>query len=252
MNKKVVVSQIAFVCLVLFSLCSNIKVRAYSNLTHNYGIKDLTSIYDVDEKKLVAEITSSNIKLYYVKDDKDFGMYEGFILQINGGKKYFRWENVNNNPTYAPQLTLTDLDKDGKEELIIQLCKGYGTGVYEGEVHVIKQELFFYEILVENPLIPLHKNVKIEKSNEQAKIILNDKATVLNKKKMLYTPYQELGAGYGHHVRFEVNNNVLYARVLLGVGANSGVGEFIIKYKCKDKILQVERIDFTAVPEYIN
>lgn len=49
---------------------------------------------------------------------------------------------------------------------------------------MIKQELFFYEILIENSLIPLHKNVHIEKSNEQIKIILNNKETVLNKKGM--------------------------------------------------------------------
>jgi hypothetical protein len=77
----------------------------------------------VDEKKLVAEIPSSNIKLYYVKDDEDFGMYEGFILQINYGRRYFRWENVNRNGT--PELILSDLDKDNgikeKENVIYTL-----------------------------------------------------------------------------------------------------------------------------------
>ena len=251
MNKKSASFHISLVFSLIFFIFSGVNVRSYDNPTQNCDSNFWDNIYNVDEKKLVAEIPSSNIKLYYVKDDKDFGMYEGFILQINGGKKYFRWENVNNNPTYAPQLAFADLDKDRKEELIVQLCKGYGTGVYDGEVHVIKQE-FFDEVLVENPLIPLHKNVQIENSNEQVEIKLNDKATVLKKKKMLSTPYQELGAGYGQHVTFEVNNNILYARVVLSVGANSGVGEFIIKYKYKNEILQVERIDFVAVPEYIN
>lgn len=43
------------------------------------------------------------------------------------------------------------------------------------EVHVIKLDLFFYKILVENPLIPMHKNVHIEKNAEQITISLNNK-----------------------------------------------------------------------------
>jgi hypothetical protein len=35
------------------------------------------------------------------------------------------------NAVYLSQLTLDDLDKDGKEEIIVQLCKGYGTGMYD-------------------------------------------------------------------------------------------------------------------------
>ena len=251
MNKKSASFQISLVFSLIFFIFSGVNVRAYDNPTQNCDSDFWDNIYNVDEKKLVAEIPSSNIKLYYVKDDKDFGMYEGFILQINDVKKYFRWEYVN-NISRKPELILSDLDRDGKNELVIVLNKGYGTGVKDGEVHVIKQELFFYEILVENPLIPLHKNVRIEKSNEQIKIILDNKETVLNKKGMTSIPYQELSAGYGHHVGFEVNNNTLYSRVLLGVGTNSGVGEFIIKYKYKNEILQVERIDFVAVPDYIN
>lgn len=251
MNKKVVVFKIAFVFLLLFSLYSNINVRAYSNLAQNYGIKVLDDIYDVDKKRLVAEIPDSNIKLYYVQHDEGKGMYRGFVLQMNDVKKYFGWENVD-NPSRKPKLILSDLDREGKNELVIILNKGYGTGVQDEEVHVIKQELFFYEILVENPLIPLYKNVHIEKSPEQVIITLNNKKTVLNKKGMTALPYEDLSAEYGHHIGFEVNNNILYSRVLLGVGTNPGVGEFIIKYIYKDEIFQVQSIDFIPSPKYLN
>ena len=248
MYKKAVVFQIAIVCSLLFCSSSNINVRAYNNPA--YDIKDSNSIFDVEEKNLVAEIPNSNIRLYFVKDNKESGMYEGFVLQINDAKKYFRWESVDNN--HIPKLILSDLDKDGKDELIVILNKGYGTGVKDEEVHVIKQELFFCEVLVENPSIPLHKNVRFENTNEQVEVILNNKKTVLSKKKMISASNQELSSGYGQHVGFEVKNNVLYARVLLGVGANSGIGEFIIEYKYKDEIFLVQKIDFVAATEYIN
>jgi uncharacterized protein (UPF0248 family) len=251
MNKKISVFVIIFVFIIQFSLHSSINVSAVSNLAQNYGITFLDDIYNVDEKRLIYEIPDSKIKLYYIEHDEGKGMYRGFLLQINDVKRYFRWENVD-NPSRKPQLILSDLDKDGKNELVVILNKGYGTGVQDEEVHVIKQELFFYEILVENPLIPLHKNVHIEKSPEKVIIKLNNKKTVLNKKGMTALPSEDLGAGYGHHIGFEVNKNTLYSRVLLGVGTNPGVGEFIIKYKYKDEIFQVQCIDFIPNPKYLN
>jgi hypothetical protein len=247
MYKKAVVLQIAIVFSLLFCSSSNINVRAYNKPT--YDIKDSNSIFDVDEKNLVGEIPNSNISLYFVKDNKDFGMYEGFVLQINDEKKYFRWESVDNK--HIPKLILSDLDKDGKDELIIILNKGYGTGIKDEEVHIIKQELFLCEVLVENPLITLHKNVGFENSDEQVMVILNNKKTMLSKKKMTSISDQELSSGYGQHVGFEIKNNVLYARILLGVGANSGFGEFIIEYKYKDEIFLAQGIDFVAATEYI-
>ncbi|MBZ9626399.1 hypothetical protein G9F71_026715 [Clostridium sp. FP2] len=244
MNKKSALFQISLVFLLIFSIFSGVNVRAYDNPTQNCDSDFWDNIYNVDEKKLVAEISNSNIKLYYVNDDKDFGMYEGFILQINGGKKYFRWENVNNNTTYAPQLTLADLDKDGKKEIIVQLCKGYGTGVYDGEVHVIRQE-FFDEVLVENPIIILHKNkITLREFPEHFEVTLKHKKITINKKGRLTPPYSKIGIGCGNdNTRYEVKNNTLFAIVPLGIGVTSA-GEFVVKYKFKDAILQMESIDF--------
>jgi hypothetical protein len=202
MNKKILVFKTTFVFILLFSLYSSISVRAYSNLKQSHGNIALDSIYDVDEKKLISDIPNSDIKLYYVQYDDCKGMYRGFVLQIGGVKKYFGWENVL-NPSRKPKLILSDLDKDGENQLVVVLNKGYGTGVQNEEVHVIKQELFFYEILVESPLIALHKNVHTSKSPE-IMITLNNKKTVLNKKGMTSLPLEDLGAGYGHHIGYGI------------------------------------------------
>jgi hypothetical protein len=252
MSKKISALKTTFVFILLFSLYSSISVRAYSNVIQSHGNIALDSIYDVDEKKLISDIPNLDIKLYYVQYDDSKGMYRGFVLQIGGVKKNFRWENVL-NPSRKPRLILSDLDKDGENELVVVLNKGYGTGVQDEEVHVIKLDLFFYEILVESPLIALHKNVHIEKSPGQIMISLNNKKTVLNKKGMTWLPHlEDLGAGYGHHIGYEVSDNILYSRVLLGVGTNAGVGEFIIKYEYKDEIYQVQSIDFIPSEEYLS
>lgn len=168
---------------------------------------------------------------------------QGFILQINDRKKFFSWESVT-NPSYAPRLILSDLDKDGKEELIIQLCKGYGTGIFDGEVHVIRQT-YFDEILVENPSIILYKEkITLREFPEHFEVVLNDKKITLNKKGTLTPPYSKVGIGWGtDNTRYEVKNNKLFARVHLGISVINA-GEFIVKYKFQDKILQKESIDF--------
>ena len=244
MNKKSAFFQISLVISLFLSIFISVNVRAYYDSTQNCNSDFWDNIDNVDEKKLVAEIPSSNIKFYYVKDDKDFGMYEGFILQINGEKKYFRWKNVNNNTTYAPQLILADLDKDGKEEIIVQLCKGYGTGVYDGEVHVIRQKSFD-EVLVENPIIILHKNkIKLREFPEHFEVTLKHKKITTNKKGKLTPPYSKAGIGWSNdNTSYGVKKNTLFARVPLGIGVTSA-GEFVVKYKFKDDVLQMESIDF--------
>lgn len=243
MNKKSSLLKIAFIFLLLYFGCSHIVVRAFSNPAHDNKADFGNNIYNEDEKRMIAEIPNSGIKLYYVKEDEGFGEYRGFVLQINHGKKYFRWENVT-NPSYAPQLTLSDLDKDGREELIIQLCKGYGTGIFDGEVHVIRQDSFD-EILVENPCIILYKEkITLREFPEHFDVGLNDKKITINKKGRLTPPYSKAGIGWGtDNTRYVVKNNKLFARVPLGISVTSA-GEFIVKYKYQDKILQKESVDF--------
>jgi len=237
---------VVFKIILIFSLLclrnSDVVARAFDNPAHNDKANFWDNIYEVDEKRKIIEIPNSGIKLYYVKIDEDFGNYIGFILQINDKKKYFGWENVT-SPSYGPKLMLADLDKDGKEELIIELCKGYGTGIFEGEVHVIRQDSF-EEILIENPYIILHKKITLREFPEYFEVILNDKKIIINKKGRLTPPYPQVGIGWGSDdARYEVKENKLFARVPLGISVINAE-EFIVKYKFQDKILQMESVDF--------
>lgn len=242
MNKKSTVFQITLIFSLLILIYSGVKVRAYANPIQNCDSGFWDNAYNVDEKRLVAAIPDANIRLYYIKEDKDFGMYFGFILQIKEGKKYFRWKNVSNTVSYNPKLSLADLDKDGKEELIVQLCHGYGTGVFEEEIHVIRQECFD-EILVENPIIILQKsNTTLREFPEHFEVIFKNKKITLNKKGRLTPPYSKEGIGWADP-RYEVKKDTLFARVPLAIGITSS-GAFVIKYKFKNDILQMESIDF--------
>jgi hypothetical protein len=242
MNKKVMFFKITFIFWLLYFVWGHIVVRAFGNPVHDNIADFWNNIYNVDEKRMIAEIPNSEIKLYYIKEDVEFGMYRGFILQINGGKRFYSWENVN-NPSYAPQLTISDLDKDGRKELIIQLCKGYGTGIFEGEVHVIRLDSF-EETLVENPCIAIYKEkITLREFPEHFEIILKDKRFEVYKKEILTPPYSKVGIGWRCEKEYEVKDNILYAKVPVATRM-SNIGQLFVKYKYKDKIFQVESIDF--------
>lgn len=216
------------------------------SISRNYfqTIKDRD--YGVDEKNLIVEIPKLNVKLYYDKEYKEEGTYRGFVLKGREMSRWFLWENVT-SPTHKPKLMVGDLDQDGSEEIVIELCKGYGSGLFEGEVHVIKTSSL-EEILVEEPVIILYKNIKIKEFPESFEIMLKNKKVILDKKKMPYDDYSNLGIGWGDDKTYEVKDNRLYAKVYLIV-STIRAGELIVKYKYKDGILQMDSIDFLS---YIN
>lgn len=242
MYLKMIALQTVLIWSLLFSPHGNINVNLCSNPSDESI--DWNDIYNVDERKLIAQIPEANIVLYYLKIDKDYGRYEGFILQVNDIKKLLNWNNVI-NPSFGPQLTLSDLDKDGEEELVIQLCQGHGTGVYDEEVHVFNPP-FYDEILIEDPIIVLYKNTRAREFPEHFEIILKHKKYKVYKKGKLTPPYEKVGVGWGHHnTTYEVKNNTLYSRTRVGADVIN-IGEVILRYKYQDEILQMDNIDFIS------
>ncbi|MDF2506061.1 MAG: hypothetical protein K0R06_3556, partial [Clostridium sp.] len=81
------------------------------------------------------------------------------------------------------------MNKDGIEEIVVHLCKGYGTGIYDEEVHVIKQlenvNEAFNEILVENPVIILNKNAEAKEFPEYFEVTVGNKKFKVNNKSIL-------------------------------------------------------------------
>lgn len=248
MKLKMMASQIILISSLLCSTFSNSNISSFTNLEVNYEL-NWKDIYDIDEGHLVAEIPSSKIKLYYAKEDKDFGTYRGFILQIDDEKKYYGWESVT-TPSFAPKLELADLNNDGIEEIVVYICKGHGTGIYDEEVHVIKQlanyNEVFDETLIENPVIILYKNAEAKEFPEYFEVIVGNKKFRVNKKGILTPPYEKVSVGFGEgNTDYEVKNNTLYARVRVGADMIN-IGELIVKYKYQNKILQMESIDFVS------
>ncbi len=190
--------------------------------------------------EVVAKLPNENIVLYAKKMN---GLYRDFKLDFKG-ETYFRpfWIN-DTNPTYAPKLFYEDINKDGTKELIITLTKGYGSGALDEEVHVYRYTNGLIDVLVDNPMAIINKNVKTKLTTEKAEIILGDKVYVIDTKSIEPSHLFE-DISFGSIIDYEVINNNLMVRVSGQITPAMFVGDIIITYEYRDKMYQAKAIEF--------
>jgi hypothetical protein len=191
--------------------------------------------------EVVSKLTKEDIVLYAKEVN---GLYRDFKIDFKG-EVYSRpfWLSVANNPTYAPQIYYEDINKDKKKELIIILNKGYGTGVLQEEVYVYRYTNGLIDVIVDNPLAIIYKNVKTKLTTEKAEIILGDKVSIIDTKSIEPSHLFE-DIGFGSIIDYEVINKNLLVRVSGQITPAMSVGDIIITYEYRDKMYQAKAIKF--------
>ncbi|WP_018752614.1 hypothetical protein [Paenibacillus sanguinis] len=87
----------------------------------------------------LGQATDAKLKLLASSEDEKVKFYtntDGVTLDINGNKKDFSW-NVPIDTGTAPQVFYTDVTGDGKEEAVIIIQTGRGTGLSNYDIHVV-------------------------------------------------------------------------------------------------------------------
>lgn len=194
------------------------------------------------EYDIVAKSNKEKIALYAKKID---GLYQNFKIHFKG-EHYSRpfWINVT-NPSYTPQIYFEDINKDAKKELIIILTKGYGTGVLDQEIYVYRYTNGLVEVLVDNPLAIINKNVKTKLTPTKAKVSIGNKNYALDISPVGIKPEDIFNdIHFGSIIKYEVENHQLLARIEGQVSSAHFIGEVIITYEYRDKMYQVKSIDF--------
>lgn len=183
------------------------------------------------------------------------GVYTDFKIVFKGGvltKPY--WINTT-SPTWSPQIIYEDINKDRKNELIIILTKDTGTGILEREVHVfhiqnqrINKEFVDVpvEVLVDDPIAIVLKNVKTELLPNKAIINIGKKKFTINIKPLKIEPEHLFPDIYfGNLINFEINDNQLIAKIGGQISPVGGsIGDIQITYMFKDKMYQAKSIEF--------
>ncbi|MCG1020982.1 hypothetical protein [Sutcliffiella horikoshii] len=191
---------------------------------------------------VVSELSKDNITLYAKKMN---GLYQDFKINFKG-EVYSRpfWRNVT-NPTYAPEMYYEDINKDEKKELIIILTKGYGTGVVQEEVYVYRNTNGLIDVLVDNPLAIIYKNVKTKLSTERAEISVGEKVFTVDIAPLEIPPTNLFdNVAFGSITKYEVKDNKLIVRVDCRVSPAGYIGEIVIVYEYLDNMFQANSIEF--------
>ncbi|GAB6110235.1 M56 family metallopeptidase [Fusibacter bizertensis] len=167
-------------------------------------------IISPQDRIVIAE--SDKGKLY--ANSTNEGIYKGITVETKDKSMTFSWINVT-NPTYAPTINVTDINNDGKEEVIIILITGYGTGVLQQEIHILNRE-DLYELNIQDPLEAIHKKVTSTIINKEGKVNVN-----LNwDGKVIEKSYSESDAGiwfdevaFGAIINYEIIDNKITASI---------------------------------------
>lgn len=223
--------------------------------THLFNVgfaaaKDEAITAEYDE---IAKSEKGNIVVYATKMNVNDG-YTDFKIDFQGiilSRPY--WINTT-SPTWLPEISYEDFNGDGKKELIVILTRGTGTGVLEREVHVFhiqNQQLgkkFFavpVEMLVDDPVATVLKNVKTKLSSDKATVGIGDKNYTIDIKS-LGIPSEVLFSdiSFGNSINFEIKDNQLVAKVGGIISPSGYIGNIQITYMFKDKMYQAKSIDF--------
>jgi hypothetical protein len=199
-------------------------------------------------EKVVGQLSEANLILYATEKEGDLDRnLTNFKLKLKG-QTYFlpRWMNVV-NPTYYPELYYSDMNNDLKKEIIIVLTTGTGSGIVIQEVHVFHENNGdLVEILVDNPMAIINKNVKTKSSKTEAIITIGNNTTKINVEELGIVPaHISENVGFGNKLKFKVIEHKLVAIVDASIApTGGGLGEIHIAYTFKDNMYQAEQIKF--------
>lgn len=207
------------------------------------GIINISNIGE-PQSKVVATLKKAKAALYATERE---GNLEKFRLVVDGETRWFpSWRN-SSFPSFAPRFFFEDINQDGKEELVVILTTGHGTGVSITEPHVLQKTEtnigdIYEEKLIDNPVAIINKNVKVKKiSNDQVEI-------TLGKKKIIDQIYKYFG---DEHINFSVYNNKLVA-YMSGQLSPLPEGGLLITYQFKDNMYQFKKIKYLQnQPDFI-
>lgn len=196
-------------------------------------------------EKVVGNLPEAELTLYATEKEGDL---TNFKLTVKGETYFFpRWLN-SPNITYYPKLYYSDINNDGRKEIVIVLTTDTGTGVIIQEPHVFQVDNNgdLLEKLVDNPMAIINKNVKTKLSKSEAIVSIGKEKTKINVKEFNIVPSHIFeNVAIGSALRFEVTDNKLVAKVGLTIAPTGGsIGEIQITYIYKDNMYQAKQINF--------
>lgn len=204
-----------------------------------------------EEEQVVGNLPEAKITLYAIQKG---GNLTKFRLESNGNVWNFpNWRNVS-NPAYNPKMYYKDINSDGSKEIIIVLTTDYGTGILEQNVHVFHNNKTntgeaFKEVLADNPIAIIQKNVETTLNESEATITIGNEKNVIKIGKTGINPKQLFSEIFiGNLIEYKVLDDELTAIIGAQIAPVGGdIGSFFITYTFKDNMYQLKKIKFIPI-----
>lgn len=206
------------------------KETTYDTNAKNVSVKNIQHL-------TIAESESGEMKV--TADQGENGIYEHLTLVTKDFSRNLLGSYNVINSSYAPQIVSADVNGDGKDEIVIILTTGYGTGAYQSEVRVLEGDTGL-EIHTEDALSVFRKQFSDGQLTAKGiEFDLNNEHTVI--------PDADVSAEYkkgnqkigiGNIIMYHVENNTLKATTAVPRIFSDYVGELEVQYVFKNDLLQ--------------
>lgn len=209
------------------------------------------ALWNVKDGKLISSWTKENIYLYAMDwkrtEEEHNGVYREIVLSVRGHERYFSCWQIDTNPVWKPIFNLSDINNDGKKELIVISTSGYGTGILLQDIHVLRfdKEGFFYDIYVMDPREGIYQNVKgkLTKKDGIVTVTVDVKgknyAMTAKESSLMYWGDK---VRYGAVQQYEVIDNKLIAEMNVVVGNDVSIADIVMDYVFENGRLRVNNV----------
>lgn len=242
--KKIII--VTLVGAILISGCGAINQSSSpAKIDTNVSKENATTSATSTPNKLLTETSDKKIAIYGVQEIEQKDMFSSLNVVINGEAKTFHWNNVT-NPSFYPQISVVDLNADGKDEIVIVLTKGTGTGVHDSEVHVLESD--FSEILVSDPRKFVLSNIKVYLKTDRD---IRKYTLSVDGQEYLFEFSESDSNDWFEQptvqniLRFGLKDNQLIAEIPIQISTGNYLGDAIVRYAFVNGKLEPSKIEIS-------
>ena len=224
---------------IILSSCSSAVNNTPANKAQNQPSEVPLTVDQIESDILLIENNGISVTGALQKDAE---IIVPITVHIDDKSKTYQWQNVA-DPEYYPKLIVDDLNQDQQDEIYLFLTKGYGTGVIDTQIHILRKD--FSEITAPNPSVDLKDKLQssVEEIDSEQHYTLK-----LQNKTYTYTFKHDEAAMWfeevvvGKTTTYRIENGQLIVSLSLQVAPTLTIGTLEMSYELQEKQFKLAQI----------
>ena len=224
---------------IILSSCSSAVNNTPANKAQNQPSEVPLTVDQIESDILLIENNGISVTGALQKDAE---IIVPITVHIDDKSKTYQWQNVA-DPEYYPKLIVDDLNQDQQDEIYLFLTKGYGTGVIDTQIHILRKD--FSEITAPNPSVDLKDKLQssVEEIDSEQHYTLK-----LQNKTYTYTFKHDEAAMWfeevvvGKTTTYRIENGQLIVSLSLQVAPTLTIGMLEMSYELQEKQFKLAHI----------